>query len=296
MSGTVILDFDGTMYETPCTDIPKLEDAIDLSMLQLLVDKITSSSKGISSKVLQSLDILFSSLDKTAIGANLYNQNAGISGCKSSGLAARISDSNISFSSLLKEIRTKTAAGKASNKTKLFCARALAKMMHPTVEGNHRVSGMLNIGLDITQDEIAAYYRKYATIKYKSIKPNKLIRDIVQKAIENGDNLIIYTDNSKENIITNLATLGYDYKKFVMIVDMFDCGGFTKKTKRGRDTFSEIMKHKGINLQNAAFYDDNTKICEQMARHLNISSYLVNPDKLAIIPSLPMKLNQPLRQ
>ena len=296
MAGTVILDFDGTMYETPCTDIPKLEDAIDLSMLQLLLDKLSTTSDNIVSKVLNSLDSQFSILDKSVIGANLYNQNAGIPGHKSSGLATRISASNTSFSNLLKEIRTKTAAGKAPNKTKLFCARALAKMMRPLVEGNHRVSGMLNIGLDITQDEIASYYRKYATIKYKSIKPNKLIRDIAEKAIKDGDNLIIYTDNSKENIITNLATLGYDHKNFLTIVDMFDCGGFTKKTTRGRNTFSEIMKRKGIDLQHAVFYDDNTKICEQIAGHLNISSYVVNPNKLTIIPTLPMKINQPAHQ
>jgi FMN phosphatase YigB (HAD superfamily) len=155
--------------------------------------------------------------------------------------------------------------------------------MEPKGVGNHRVSGMLNLNLDINQEDIAEYYRKYATVKYKSMKPNEHIKQVIADAQKRGDRLVIYTDNSKENIMNNLGTLGYKESDFAAIVDMFDCNG-TKKMATGRDAFKQMMKEKGIDISNAEFYDDNIKICEYMTNHFdNMKSFWVKPDELTNI-------------
>ena len=71
MEKTIILDFDGTFYQTPCHDIPKLEDAIDLSQLKLLKDKLKQAPN--SQAVLRLLDSRFEKLHKYKITANLYS-------------------------------------------------------------------------------------------------------------------------------------------------------------------------------------------------------------------------------
>jgi len=270
MKKTIILDFDGTFYQTPCHDIPKLEDAIDLSQLKLLKDKLKQAPN--AQEVLGNLDARFESLDKYKITANLYNQNAGHPGHVSKALADRIVKENIPFSELLQ---------KKDPKIQLFCARALAQMMVPNGEGNHRVSGMLNLGLNITQEDIADYYRKYATINYKTAKPNTYVRNVIKAAKQRGDVLVIYTDNSKQNILANLQKLGYKKEYFAAIVDMFDCnGGMTKKMQEGRNAFAEIMRLKGIDIQNAEFYDDNPKICRYLNEHLGLTSIIAETNGL----------------
>ena len=273
MTKTIILDFDGTLYNTPCNDIPKLEDAIDISQLLLLKDKLKSAPN--KNKVLALLDEKFDKLDKSKVGANLYNQNADDPGHKSQNLTNQIIKEKMKFSDLLK---------RNDGRAVVFCARALAQMMEPETNGNHRVSGMLNLGLDITQKEIASYYRKYATIKYKTIKPNILVKKIIEMAKKRGDKLVIYTDNSKENIISNLEKLGYKKDDFTTIVDMFDCrGGNTKKTLIGRNAFKNIMESHNINLKNAEFYDDNPKICTYIFKHLGVPSFCVKPSEIVDI-------------
>lgn len=258
----VILDFDGTMYNKPCKDIPHLEDAIDLAMLRLLDDKLKKcSSPQMVNKVMYRLNSLFMQFDKTTLTANLYNQNTSKSGNYQSQQHSDIIVENENFSDLLKS--------KDKNKL-LICARALGKILQdqPNGEGNHRVSGMLNLGLDITQQEIADYYRKYATIKYKTAEPNKEIMMIVEEAKKRGDKLVIYTDNSKENVIANLSRLGYSVEDFAAIVDMFDCdGGYTKKTLRGIAAFEKIMNDNCIIPDgDVYFYDDNKNIAQKMHR------------------------------
>ena len=270
MKKTIILDFDGTFYMTPTPDIPKLEDAIDLSQLLLLKTKLKGSPH--KKEILAMLDEKFAKLDKTKIGANLYNQNAGNRGNKSKTLIKEIMCKRISFSELLQ---------KKERRTIVFCARALAQMMEPNGEGNHRVSGMLNLGLDITPEEISTFYRKYATINYKNVIPNTYIRQVIDAAKERGDNLVIYTDNSKENIKKNLRKVGYKEEDFDAIVDMFDCnGGMTKKMIEGRNAFKKIMAKEGISLNHAEFYDDNAKICEYIQKHFEIPSFCVKQDGL----------------
>jgi len=273
MERTIILDFDGTFYQTPCPDIPKLEDAIDLSQLMLLQDKLKTAPN--KDEVLAYLDEKFSRLDKSKIRANLYNQNAGVPGHKSQTLSDEVIRGGKTFSELLR---------KKDKRTRVFCARALAQMMNPKGEGNHRVSGMLQLGLGITQEEIAKYYRKYATVKYKVARPNTHIRQIIKAAKMRGDKLVIYTDNSKENIKVNLKKVGYKEKDFEAIVDMFDCnGGMTKKMDQGRDAFRHIMEERGISLDRAEFYDDNPKICQFMHNHFGILSVLVKTNELTNI-------------
>jgi len=270
MKKTIILDFDGTFYQTPCHDIPKLEDAIDLSQLKLLKDKLKQAPN--SQAVLRLLDSRFENLDKHKITANLYNQNAGDPGHSSQALADKVIRDRIPFSELLE---------KKDPKIQLFCARALAQMMVPNGEGNHRVSGMLNLGLDIKQKDVAHYYRKYATIKYKTAKPNIYVRRVIKTAKRRGDTLIIYTDNSKQNILANLKRFGYKKEDFAAIVDMFDCnGGMTKKMEQGRNAFAEIMRQKGIDLKNAEFYDDNPKICRYMYDHFGMTSIVAKTEGL----------------
>ena len=270
MKKTIILDFDGTFYQTPCHDIPKLEDAIDLSQLKLLKDKLKQAPN--AQEVLRLLDARFEKLDKYKITANLYNQNAGNPGHTSKALADRIVKENIPFSELLQ---------KKDPKIQLFCARALAQMLIPNGEENHRVSGMLNLGLNITQEDIADYYRKYATISYKTAKPNIYVRNVIKTAKKRGDVLVIYTDNSKQNILANLKKLGYKKEYFAAIVDMFDCnGGMTKKMQEGRKAFAEIMHSKGIDIQNAEFYDDNPKICRYLNEHLGLTSIVAQTNGL----------------
>lgn len=270
MTRTIILDFDGTFYQTPCPDIPKLEDAIDLSQLLLLEDKLKKAPN--KSEVLSRLDEKFAKLDKSKISANLYNQNAGDPGHKSQTLADKVIRNGTTFSELLR---------KKDKRTRVFCARALAQMMEPNGEGNHRVSGMLNLGLDISQEDIARYYRKYATVKYKTATPNIYIRHVIKEAKKRGDTLVVYTDNSKENIKANLKKVGYRQEDFAAIVDMFDCnGGMTKKMNQGRAAFAQIMQDKGIDLSHAEFYDDNAKICAFMNEHFGILSVRVKTEEL----------------
>ena len=180
---------------------------------------------------------------------------------------------------MLNSLKIKRLKGKPIDKEWVFCARGLAQMMEPNGEGNHRVSGMLNLGLGITKEEISSYYRKYATIEYKTMRPNKLIIEVIENVKKQGNKLVIYTDNSKENIKKNLGSLGYKEADFLMIVDMFDCDGMTKKTPEGRGMFKNIMAQNGVDLSNSEFYDDNSKICHYMQGE-GIKSFIVKPESL----------------
>lgn len=282
---TIIVDFDGTFYRTPCADIPKLEDAIDLSQLCLLEDKLKTLPETKRKEVLSNLNKKFKKLDKEQIGSNMHNQNAEQNGHKSPFLASKISKKNTTFSELLAILNAEKHKKKPLSKTRVFCARALAKMLQPEKEGNHRISGMLNLGLNITKEEIASYYRKYATIKYKNIIPNPMVINVIKQAQKNGDKLVVYTDNSKENIINNLSVFGLKKEDFVDVVDMFACNSMTKKTQEGLDAFRTIMEKHNIDLRDAKFYDDNPKICQHISQYLRIPSYIVRENELELVKS-----------
>lgn len=273
-----VFDFDGTFYKTPTPDIPKLEDAIDLAMFKLLKDKLKTSKN--ADEVLKKLDEKFASLDKSQITPNLHNQNAE----KFGPVVNYFGDKTKSFSDYVNESE--------GNKTEVIVARALAKMMEPNGAGNHRVSGMLNLGLDISQKDIEDYYRKYATITYKNINRNTLIEKTINDAKQRGDLIFVYTDNSKDNVLSGMKTLGYDANDFKGVIDMFDCdGGTTKKMKQGIDAFKEKMKlycsanDTEYNLSNFRFYDDNPKICEFMAQQ-GIPSFHVSPTEIKQVENL----------
>lgn len=268
-----VFDFDGTFYKTPTPDIPKLEDAIDLAMFKLLKDKLKTAKN--ANEVLKKLDEQFASLDKSQLTPNLHNQNAQ----KFGPTVNYFGDKTKSFSDYVNESE--------GDKTDVIVARALAKMMHPNGAGNHRVSGMLNLGLDnIIQKDVEDYYRQYATITYKNIERNPFIEKTISDAKQRGDTMFVYTDNSKNNVLSGMKTLGYDANDFKGVIDMFDCdGGTTKKMKQGIDAFKEKMKlycsaHDiEYNLSNFRFYDDNPKICEFMAQQ-GIPSFYVSPTEI----------------
>ncbi|MGN0929574.1 MAG: hypothetical protein ACI4N3_02950 [Alphaproteobacteria bacterium] len=268
-----VFDFDGTFYKTPTPDIPKLEDAIDLAMFKLLKDKLKTAKN--KDEVLKKLNEKFDTLDKTQITPNLHNQNAE----KFGPVVNYFGDKSKSFSDYVNESE--------GNKTEVIVARALAKMMEPNGAGNHRVSGMLNLGLDnISQKDIEDYYKKYATITYRNIERNPLIEKSITDAKQRGDLLFVYTDNSKNNVLSGMKTLDYDSSDFKGVIDMFDCdGGTTKKMKQGIDAFKEKMKLYCVandveyNLSNFRFYDDNPKICEFMTQQ-GIPSFYVSPTEI----------------
>lgn len=268
-----VFDFDGCFYKTPTTDIPKLEDAIDVAMLRLFIDKLEKSDNKI--EVLSNLDKIFDTLDKSSITPNLHNQNSN-----NLSPSENYFDKGLNFSEYIANIT------KNGNKTNVSLARALAKMMEPNGAGNHRVSGMLNLNLDISQKDIENYYKKYATIKYHNIKRNNLLEYIIAQAKLADAKLFIYTDNSKNNVISGMKTLGYNPDDFEMIIDMFDCnGGETKKMQSGIDAFKKIIKQYckennfEYNLKNLQFYDDNKKICENMSSN-GIQSFHVQSDAI----------------
>ncbi len=268
-----VFDFDGCFYKTPTSDIPKLEDAIDVAMFILFNDKIEKAEN--ANEVLAKLDAKFDALDKSSITPNLHNENSN-----KLGPVENYFDKGLKFSEYMKNVFEN------GNKTNVALARALAKMMEPNGAGNHRVSGMLNLRLDITQKDIENYYKKYATIEYKTIERNKPLEHVIAEAKLNGEKLFIYTDNSKNNVISGMKSLGYNPKDFEMIVDMFDCnGGQTKKMQSGIDAFKTIMKkyceENGFeyDLKNLKFYDDNKKICENMASN-GIKSFHVTADDI----------------
>ena len=255
-----------------------MEDAIDLAMFKLLKDKLKTSKN--ADEVLKKLNEKFSSLDKSQITPNLHNQNAE----KFGPVVNYFGDKTKSFSDYVNESE--------GNKTEVIVARALAKMMEPNGAGNHRVSGMLNLGLDISQKDIEDYYRKYATITYKNINRNTLIEKTINDAKQRGDLIFVYTDNSKDNVLSGMKTLGYDANDFKGVIDMFDCdGGTTKKMKQGIDAFKEKMKlycsanDTEYNLSNFRFYDDNPKICEFMAQQ-GIPSFHVSPTEIKQVENL----------
>lgn len=268
-----IFDFDGCFYKTPTPDIPKLEDAIDVAMLRLFIDKLEKSDNKI--EVLSNLDKDFEILDKSSITPNLHNQNSD-----NLGPSGNYFDKGLKFSEYIENIT------KNGNKTNVSLARALAKMMKPNGTGNHRVSGMLNLGLDISQKDIENYYKKYATIKYHNIERNNLLEYVIAQAKLDGAKLFVYTDNSKNNVISGMKTLGYNPDDFEMIIDMFDCnGGQTKKMQSGVEAFKKIIKQYckennfEYNLKNLQFYDDNKKICENMSLN-KILSFHVSADDI----------------
>ena len=273
-----VFDFDGTFYKTPTPDIPKLEDAIDIAMFRLFIDKIEKAKN--ANTVLEKLDAKFAKLDKTSITPNLHNENSNKLGPTENFFGK----DNLKFSEYISNIN------KNGDKTNVILARTLAKMMEPNGAGNHRVSGMINLGLDISQKDIEKYYKKYATIKYKNIQRNEKIELAIATAKLNGEKLFIYTDNSKNNVISGMKTLDYNPKDFE-IVDMFDCnGGQTKKMQSGINAFKDIIKKYCLdnnveyNLNNLKFYDDNKKICENMASN-GIQSFHVSADDIKEIKS-----------
>lgn len=276
-----VFDFDGTFYETPTTDIPKLEDAIDLAMLKLFRDKLEKAPN--RADVLRKLDTKYEKMDKSEVCANIHNQNGGKAGGRAKYVSSSLKFKLASFSDLLRG-----RAGKGS-KSELIVARLLAKMMEPDGVGNHRVSGMLNLGLDISQEEIEHYYKEYATIKYRNIKRNKLVEKVFDKAKKDGCLVFIYTDNSKNNVYSGMRTLGYEDKEVLRVFDMFDCdGGATKKTKRGVDAFKchigEYCRMKGVDfdVKDIIFFDDNKNICNFMQSQ-GIRSFHVEPDEVKAV-------------
>ena len=269
-----VFDFDGCFYKTPTLDIPKLEDAIDVAMFILFNDKIKNAKN--ADEVLSKLDIKFATLDKNSITPNLHNENSNKLGPTENFFGK----DNLKFSEYIANIE------KNGNKTNVVLARTLAKMMEPNGAGNHRVSGMLNLGLGITQKDIEDYYKKYATIEYKTIQRNIHLEHIIAEAKLNGEMLFVYTDNSKNNVISGMKSLGYNPKDFEMIIDMFDCnGGQTKKMQSGIDAFKTIIKKYcqdndfEYDLKNLKFYDDNKKICENMSAN-GVKSFHVSVDDI----------------
>ncbi len=255
----LILDFDGTFYKTPVPQ--ELEDAIDLSMFKLFTDKLKVKKN--ANEVLKKLDKEFEEFDRSEFTHEelIY-----------------FSDKTKPFSVYLEESK--------DDKDKLMITRALVKMIKPNGIGNHRVSSMLNLDLDISQSDIEDYYRKYATIDYKNIERNSLVEEVIYNAKRNGYLMFIYTDNSKENVMSGMKTLGYDSNDFELIIDMFDCnGGTTKKMDEGIDAFKKIMEsyceknNIEYNLSNFMFYDDNLRICDSMASN-GIQSFHVLPTEI----------------
>ncbi len=270
-----VFDFDGTFYKTPTSDIPKLEDAIDLAMFRLFMDKLENSPN--KDEVLGNLDKKFKKLDKTSITPNLHNNNAE----KVGPVVSYFDGKDLKFSDYIKK--------ENGNKTNVILARALSKMTEPNGQGNHRVSGMLNLGLEISQKDIEDYYKKYATITYRNIEKNTHIQKILDKAFETDSLVCVYTDNSKDNVLSGMRSLGYDPAKFPLIVDMFDCeSGTTKKMEKGVNAFKVILKNfcdeQGVeyDLDKVKFYDDNKNICKNM-QSLGIKSFAVSSNAVSPI-------------
>lgn len=255
----LIFDFDGTFYKTPIPQ--RLEDAIDLAMFRLFMDKIKIEED--TDKALKELDRRFKEFDKSKFTPEelLY-----------------FGDKTKPFSAYLNEIK--------NIESSLMFIRVLLKITEPNGVGNHRVSSMLNLGLNITQLDIEYYYKKYATIDYGNIERNNLIEEIINNAKQNGYLMFIYTDNSKENVLSGMKVLGYNPNDFELIIDMFNCdGGATKKMTKGINAFKKIMRlycEKNdieYNLSNFRFYDDNPKICDSMAVN-GIESFCVSPTEI----------------
>ena len=271
----IVLDADGCMYLTPCKAIPVLEDAIDMSMLRLL-ESYKDHPK--YPETLSRLDKMFENFDKTKLGVSFHNTDHDLQK-DSIKEAALISGKK--FSDL---VTPENVSAEDKEKMRLIAARALLKMLPPTAEGNHRVSGMMNLepAFNIDTFKIADFYRKYATIDYSAygIKRNPAIEKVIQGARKRGDAIGIYTDNSSQNGIQIAKALGYDPKIFDFVYDMFDTG-LTKKSNTGWENFQSFLEKRygpDFDCKKVKFYDDNKLICATAEKN-GIASYVVDSQK-----------------
>ena len=258
----ILLDFDGAYYKLPTNAIPHLEDQIDLSMLRLLLDTFNSVSYTQKDEALKGFNRQYQLLDKATLSPNLHNKDAH--GDKGDTLPIEMLKS-LSFSQLL-----------SRKDLAVFAARALGKMLKPSVDGNHRVMGMLELGLDITIEEIGNYYREYATIDYSAfrIEPNLHMVELVKTAKENGDIMAVWTDNAHTNVTSGLKALAsyFDADDYKFIIDLFS-SGFTKKTEQGilygTNFIKDWAEKNGFEEgeYEMEFYDDNRYVCECVQKY-----------------------------
>ncbi|MDR1693653.1 MAG: hypothetical protein LBR70_00465 [Lactobacillaceae bacterium] len=280
MRRVLLLDFDGAFYQIPTNAIAHLEDRIDSAMLHLLSKRLSEASESEYRKCVDMLNEAYRTIDKSQLVPNLHNQNAG--GDTVEQLPIR-------------ELEGKTFMELCQAETAVYAARALGKIIgqNPLVPKNHRISGMMNLGLGVTMYEIELYYRMYATINYSDFKicPNMAMVELIREAQKNGDVIMVWTDNSSSNVITGLQALSshYDSRNFIAIIDQFDCGGYTKKTehgvKNGLEVARQKLREKGIDPNNCRleFYDDNPQVCESVTHWGVIPSFVVKSDVITAL-------------
>ena len=173
----------------------------------------------------------------------------------------------------------------------------LAKDFGEKAAPNHRISYLTNFGF--TPEQIYSRYAELAQFApdfYKNIKSNKFIEYLF---IYSYDNLrvIIYTDNSKENVLAGFPLLGIEIDgSNLPIISMFkedkDHNVIKISTKKQETIVSDLttflnenMIASTANLTNFIFFDDNRTIIENMAKN-GIKSVLVSDNKLVYVKYL----------
>jgi FMN phosphatase YigB (HAD superfamily) len=265
----LVLDFDNTVYTKASGKacIEELEDRINLSTLKSILDRINSPFNGI--KKFFGKNYLTQGLEDIK---NYFEENNRI---EDFNKIEKYLTKTKNYNKIFQNFDYQNI--KQNNSETLEVTKLIAEAYTKIMGVNHRCYGPNNKkGFDIPVQTIAENYRKFATIDYIGAESNTFIKMIIDEAIENGQKIIIYTDNSKENIKSGLKALNLEKELGnVDIFDMFDAGGNTKKTKVGVENFLKFLKTKNINKTDIVFYDDSEGVLKNMADNFGIKSYLV---------------------
>ena len=174
----------------------------------------------------------------------------------------------------------------------------LAKDFNQKAAPNHRISYLTNFGF--TPEQIYSKYaelRQFAPIFYKNIESNKFMEYIFINSY-NSSRAIIYTDNSRENVLAGFSLLNCKIdESHLPILSMFKEDEnhnvtkiSTKKQKTVVDDFIDFCNKNNttaaIDLKNIVFFDDNRGIVENMAKN-GIKSVLISDNKLTSLNYLP---------
>ena len=152
----------------------------------------------------------------------------------------------------------------------------VAKNFENIVKPRYRTVVLRNFGFKPEQ-----FYPKYvelskfASIFYDGIKNNYFMKHVLEYYYKKSK-AIIYTDNSRENVVAGLSMLGYDDSiiKNLPILAMFkenDRGDIVEMSTKRHGTavqyLVEFLKMKGfdnIDLNNIIFFDDSESIIKNM--------------------------------
>lgn len=275
MEFLLVFDYDRTIYlstDKTYTTVKQTEDGIKLAFLKVILDIRDKDRNRFS----RGFDHLLFNLDDDSDNEKKQIQEY-------------FGDKKNSYKNFYEELfrEEKFNYEKALESRHLKMADVIAKIFKKVAKEdneceftykNHWCYGpMHKDGFGASLKSIEENFRKMALVERynNSIEANKEIEKLMRDWKDMGYKILSYTDNCKENVFEGLASLiereeikDFDLDDFE-VIDMFDTGGFNKKTEKGILIFLDIVKKRfGIDdPSKIVLFDDNEEIVRNALKY-----------------------------